>query len=138
MQKIIKTEIKLNKNVSLEINKTDTETLNELIIDSIKDIKGKNIIKLDMREISGAPADYFIVCEGDSTVQVASIAGNIYKRMKQEKAVLPISFEGKNNSTWLLIDYFTTVVHVFYPETREFYNLESLWNDAVKEIIPND
>ena len=112
--------------------------MNELIIDSIKDIKGKNIVKLDMRDISGAPADYFIICEGDSTVQVASIAGNIYKRMKQEKMTLPISYEGKNNSTWLLIDYFTTVVHVFYPETREFYNLESLWNDAVKEMIPEN
>jgi len=128
----------LNKNTSLEIKNPSTESMNDLIIDSIKDIKGKNIVKLDMREISGAPADFFIICEGDSTVQVASIAGNIYKRMKLEKGILPISYEGKNNSTWLLIDYFTTVVHVFYPETREFYNLESLWNDAVKEIIPEN
>ncbi len=128
----------MNKNTSLEIKNPSTESMNELIIDSIKDIKGKNIVKLDMREISGAPADFFIICEGDSTVQVASIAGNIYKRMKLEKGILPISYEGKNNSTWLLIDYFTTVVHVFYPETREFYNLESLWNDAVKEIIPEN
>ncbi len=112
--------------------------MNDLIIDSIRDIKGKNIVKLDMRGISGAPADFFIICEGDSTVQVASIAGNIYKRMKQEKTILPISYEGKNNSTWLLIDYFTTVVHVFYPETREYYNLESLWNDAIKEVYPED
>jgi ribosome-associated protein len=126
----------LNKNKSIEIKNYSTESMNELIIDSIKDIKGKNIVKLDMREISGAPADFFIICEGDSTVQVASIAGNIHKRMKQEMATLPISYEGKNNSTWLLIDYFTTVVHVFYPETREFYNLESLWNDAIKEEIP--
>ena len=128
----------MNKNTSLEIKNPGTESMNELIIDSIKDIKGKNIVKLDMREISGAPADFFIICEGDSTVQVASIAGNIYKRMKLEKGILPISYEGKNNSTWLLIDYFTTVVHVFYPETREFYNLESRWNDAVKEIIPEN
>ncbi len=128
----------MNKNTSLEIKNPSTESMNDLIIDSIKDIKGKNIVKLDMREISGAPADFFIICEGDSTVQVASIAGNIYKRMKLEKGILPISYEGKNNSTWLLIDYFTTVVHVFYPETREFYNLESLWNDAVKEIIPEN
>ena len=125
----------MNKNTSLEIKNRDTESMNELIIESIKDIKGKNIVKLDMREISGAPADFFIICEGDSTVQVSAIAGNIYKRMKLEKGILPISYEGKNNSTWLLIDYFTTVVHVFYPETRNFYNLESLWNDAVKEII---
>ncbi|HHH55107.1 MAG TPA: ribosome silencing factor [Bacteroidetes bacterium] len=111
------------------------ESINDLIIDSIKDLKGKNIISLDMRDISGSPADFFIICEGDSTTHVSSIAGNVYKRMKQEMKTLPISYEGKNNSTWMLIDYFTTVVHVFYPETRKFYNLESLWNDAKTEIF---
>lgn len=113
----------------------DTNTINELIIDSMKDIKAKNIVKLDLRKISGAAADFFIICEGNSTVQVSSIAGNIYKRMKNEMSVLPISYEGKNNSTWVLVDYFSTVVHVFYRETRKFYNLESLWNDANIEII---
>lgn len=117
------------------ISKEEIKTINELIIDSIQDIKGKNIIKLDLRQISGAAADYFIICEGDSTVQVSSIAGNIYKRMKQELSALPISYEGKNNSTWILVDYFTTVVHVFYRDTRKFYNLESLWNDAKMEKI---
>jgi len=108
----------------------DTDTINELIIDSIRDIKGKSITKLDMRKIPGSPADYFIICEGDSTIQVSSIAGNIYKRMKNEMKTLPLSYEGKNNSTWVLVDYFTTVVHIFYRDTRKFYNLESLWNDA--------
>lgn len=119
-----------------EINasgKIDNDSINELIIDSIRDIKGKSITKLDMRKIPGSPADYFIICEGDSTVQVSSIAGNVYKRMKNEKKTLPLSFEGKNNSTWILVDYFTTVVHVFYRDTRKFYNLESLWNDATTE-----
>ena len=128
----------MDKNTSFELKNTDRESINELIIDSIKDLKGKNIVKLDMRSISGSPADYFIICEGDSTIHVSSIAGNIYKRMKQEMDTLPLSYEGKNNSTWMLIDYFTTVVHVFYPETRKFYNLESLWNDAEKETFVED
>lgn len=123
----------MNKTKSLAITKSDADSINDLIIDSIRDIKGKNIIKLDMRHIPGSSADYFIICEGDSTVQVSSIAGNVYKRMKDEMSSLPISFEGKNNSTWVLVDYFTTVVHVFYRETRKFYNLESLWNDAKVE-----
>lgn len=110
--------------------KADIDSINELIIDSIRDIKGKSITILDMRQIPGSPADYFIVCEGDSTIQVSSIAGNVHKRMKNEMNTLPVSYEGKNNSTWILVDYFTTVVHVFYRDTRRFYNLESLWNDA--------
>ncbi len=125
----------MNKNTPLKQKNTELESINDLIIDSIKDLKGKNIISLDMRDISGSPADFFIICEGDSTTHVSSIAGNVYKRMKQEMKTLPISYEGKNNSTWMLIDYFTTVVHVFYPETRKFYNLESLWNDAKTEIF---
>jgi ribosome-associated protein len=124
----------LNKTKSLTIAKSDADLINDLIVDSIRDIKGKNIIKLDMRHIPGSSADFFIICEGDSTVQVSSIAGNVYKRMKDEMSSLPISYEGKNNSTWILVDYFTTVVHVFYRETRKFYNLESLWNDAKVEL----
>ena len=120
-------------NKSKAITEPEADILNDLIIDSIRDIKGKNIIKLDMRHIPGSSADFFIICEGDSTVQVSSIATNVYKRMKNEMSSLPISFEGKNNSTWVLVDYFNTVVHIFYRETRKFYNLESLWNDAKVE-----
>ena len=120
----------MNKNKVLKSSKINIDATNELILDSIRDIKGKNIVKLDLRDVSGAPADYFFICEGDSTVQVSSIANNIYKRLKLEENSFPISFEGKNNSTWVLIDYFTTVVHVFHPEARNFYNLEALWSDA--------
>ena len=123
----------MDKTTNLSLKQKEADSINELIVDSIRDIKGKNIAKLDLRAIVGAPADYFIVCEGDSTVQVNSIANNVFKRMKQERSSSPISFEGKKNSTWMLIDYFNTVVHVFYPETREFYNLEAMWNDAIIE-----
>ncbi|MGE5356768.1 MAG: ribosome silencing factor [Deltaproteobacteria bacterium] len=125
----------MNSIKKLKNNISETDTINEIIIDSIRDIKGKNIIKMDLRHIPGSSADFFIICEGDSTVQVSSIAGNVYKRMKDEMSSIPISFEGKNNSTWVLVDYFTTVVHVFYKDTRKFYNLESLWNDAKVEIF---
>lgn len=123
----------MNKTKSFVQTASEAETMNEIIVDSIRDIKGKNIIKMDLRHIPGSAADYFIICEGDSSVQVSSIAGNVYKRMKNEMSSLPISYEGKNNSTWVLVDYFTTVVHVFYKDTRKFYNLESLWNDAKVE-----
>lgn len=109
--------------------------INDLIIDSIQDIKGKKIAILDMRNISGSSSDFFIICEGDSTVQVSSIANNIYKRMKLENNSLPISYEGKANNTWILLDYFNTVVHVFHRDTRKFYNLESLWNDAEIKLV---
>jgi ribosome-associated protein len=106
------------------------EKLNDLIIDSIQDIKGKNIMKLDLRKLDDAPADFFIICEGDSTTQVRAISENIFKRMKLEAAQTPVHVEGRQNSRWICMDYFYTVVHIFHRETREFYALEELWSDA--------
>lgn len=102
----------------------------ELILDSIRDIKGKNIVRLDLRKLHDRPAEFFFVCEGDSTTQVASIAGNVQKRMKQELGELPKTATGGRHANWICIDYFDVVVHVFYPETRKFYELEDLWSDA--------
>jgi len=106
------------------------EELNDLIIDSIQDIKGKNIVKLDLRHLHDAPTDFFIVCEGESTVQVKSIATNVSARLKKEANNPPNHIEGTDSSQWVLVDFFNTVVHVFYPEAREFYQLEQLWSDA--------
>lgn len=110
-------------------NDSDSSELNELIIDSIQDIKGKNIVKIDLRSLPEAPADYFIICEGDSTTQVSAIAGNVYKRVKNEMGFIPHR-EGQDAANWVLVDYFDTIVHVFYPETRALYDLEDLWSDA--------
>ena len=107
-----------------------TEALNDLIVDSIQDIKGKHIVKLDLRHIDDAPADYFIICEGESNIQVKAIADNIYGRVKREGGMLPTSFEGQQRAHWICLDYFDTVVHVFYKDTRKYYELEALWADA--------
>lgn len=107
------------------------EELNALIIDSIQDIKGKNIIKIDLRQLDDAPTNFFIICEGDSNTQVKSIADNIYGRLKNEGFLLPLHYEGQQNSLWVLLDYFNTVVHVFYKEKRSFYELEDLWGDGI-------
>lgn len=116
-------------NTTIE-NQQSIEELNPLIIDAIQDIKGINIVQLDLRNLAEAPADYFIICEGESNTQVSAIAGNVIKRVKDELGVIPTHREGVNNARWVLVDYFNTVLHVFYPETRKFYELEDLWSDA--------
>lgn len=107
------------------------EQINDLIIDSIQDIKGKNIVKLDLRQLEDAPTDFFIICEGDSNTQVSAIAGNIRKRLKQEAGQIASHIEGERNALWVLMDYFNVVIHVFYNETRKYYELEDLWSDAI-------
>jgi ribosome-associated protein len=120
----------LNSQVKIRQPKITTEELNDLIIESIQDIKGKNIVKLDLRALEDAPAEYFIICEGDSNTQVKALADNIQRRIKEEYGLLPSHVEGTRNALWICIDYFSTVVHVFYRETRTFYELEDLWSDA--------
>ena len=104
--------------------------LNHEIIDAIQDIKGKNIVKLDLRSLDDAPADYFIVCEGDSSTQVKAISDNIGRKLRDKLGIHPNHTEGMDGAKWILVDFFDTVVHVFYPETRAFYEIEDLWSDA--------
>lgn len=120
----------MNSQVNVSQPKITSEELNDLIIESIQDIKGKNIIKLDLRALDDAPAEYFIICEGDSNTQVKALAESIRGRVKETFGMLPSHMEGTQNARWICIDYFSTVVHVFYRETREFYELEDLWSDA--------
>lgn len=107
-----------------------SEDLNDLIIESIQDIKGKNIVKLDLRDLEERPADFFIVCEGDSNTQIRAISEEILYNVKDAWRLMPSHLEGMQNARWVCVDFFTTVVHVFHPEMRSFYELEQLWSDA--------
>ena len=109
---------------------TRTERLNHSIIEGIRDKKGKKIVLLDLRRLGDAPADFFIICEGDSNTHIKAISDSIYKKVKEETLTVPSHVEGSQNAKWVLMDYFNTIVHVFYPETREFYDIEQLWSDA--------
>ena len=116
--------------VSRRAKNPHIENLNLAIVEGIRDKKGKNIIQLDLRKLGDAPADFFIICEGDSSTHIKAISDSVYKRVKDDLQTSPTHTEGTTNATWVLMDYFNTVVHVFYPETREFYELENLWSDA--------
>jgi len=106
------------------------EELNHCIVEGIRDKKGKNIVQLDLRKLGEAPADFFIICEGDSSTHVKAISDSIYQKVKEATRTMPIHTEGSKNASWVLMDYFNTVVHVFHPETRQFYEIEQLWSDA--------
>lgn len=118
-------------NLKTKTRQIDIEELNDYIIQSIQDTKGKNILKLDLRKLDEAPTDFFIICEGNSDTQVKAIANNIEKFVIEKMGERPSHTEGTQQGKWVLVDYFNTVVHVFYRETREFYQLEDLWSDAI-------
>ncbi len=120
----------MQKTLTDNLPYNDVMTIADLIVDSIQDIKGKNILKMDLRDIDEAPSDFFIVCEGESSTQVSAIAGNVEKRMKEEKGIRAALTEGKTGGRWVLVDYFNVIVHIFHPEARAYYEIEDLWRDA--------
>lgn len=111
-------------------HETATEAFADLVVDSIQDIKGKQIVRIDLRGVDDAPSDFFVVCEGESHVQVRAIAENVRRRARDEAGERVGSVEGIAAGNWVCLDYFDTVVHVFGPDVRGFYDLESLWSDA--------
>lgn len=76
-------------------------------------------------------ADYFVICTGTSSTQVRSLAEEVEARLS-ERGIEPHHIEGHRSTSWILLDYSSVVLHVFYKESREFYRLEHLWSDAEK------
>lgn len=90
--------------------------------------KAEALLVLDLQTLSTI-ADYFVICCGNSTTQLRSIAEAIEQSLKAE-GVPVLHREGLPESGWMLLDYGDVIVHVFLPETRDFYSLERLWGDA--------
>ncbi len=104
--------------------------LSEIVIEAIQDKKGIEIVRLDLRNIEEASADFFVICQGNSPTQVSAIAENVVKHAKEIANEKAIGTEGIRLGEWALVDFFNVVVHVFVPAVREQFSLEDLWGDA--------
>jgi ribosome-associated protein len=111
------------------------DDLISVIIKGIDDVKGENILLLDLREIENTVCDYFIICSGNSNTQVNAISGSVQKVVSKTLKDKPWHIEGQTNSEWILMDYVHVVVHVFQKHVRDFYDIESLWGDAKITVI---
>jgi ribosome-associated protein len=92
------------------------------------DKKAVDLTVLDLRKAAGF-TDYFVICSGTNPRQVRAIADAVIERLSGD-GVKPAHVEGYDRSEWVLLDYFDFIVHVFAPETRNFYALERLWGSA--------
>ncbi len=106
------------------------KNLFDVIISAIEDKKGKNIVSIELSAIDGSIADAFVVCNADSTTQVAAIADGIEEEVEKQLGERPRRVEGLTNAVWVVIDYVDIMVHIFLSEARNFYRLEELWADA--------
>ncbi len=98
------------------------------------EIKAEDLVELDLRGVLGY-TDYFVICTGRSDRQVKAIHDRILEGMKKDHGVLAQRVEGVAEARWVLLDYLDVVVHVFTPETREFYGLERLWGEVPARAV---
>ena len=100
--------------------------LNELILEALDDLKGKDIVTLDVRELSDV-MDTLIIASGTSNRHVKSLANNVVEDAKHS-GLQPLGVEGLESGEWALVDFGDIVVHVMLEQTRSFYDLEKLWS----------
>jgi ribosome-associated protein len=109
----------------------------DAIIHGIQEVKGKDIVRLDLRTATNGPADYFVICHGESDRQVEAIANAVEKATHERLREKPWHVEGKPHAEWVLLDFVDVVVHVFHRDKRTWYGLEDLWADATRQTFPN-
>lgn len=119
------------------VNSTDSQVLCDSIVEGMQENKAKDIVVLDLRGVPSAVTDFFVICSGESTTQVDGINNSVLRHTRKELQERPWHQEGKENSEWILLDYVNVVAHIFYKESRSFYDLEDLWADAKRTNIPN-
>ena len=113
-------------------------TLEERIIESIREKKGTNIINIDLTKLNNSICEFFIISQGESNTQVRAIAQNIEEKVKKHLKLNAFHTEGYENSQWILLDYNSVVVHIFQEKTRNYYKLEELWADGLLIIYPDE
>ena len=106
----------------------------KLALETLADQKALEPLLLEVKEHCSF-ADYFIICSGGSKRQVSALAENLREELAKV-GVKPLGVEGMEEGLWVLMDYNTVVVHIFFQEIRSFYDLESLWSDAPKTSAP--
>lgn len=95
---------------------------------ALDELKAKDVVRIDVRELTGV-TDYMLIASGNSNRQVSALADNVIEKSK-ELGVRPLGVEGKDSGEWVLVDLGDIVVHIMQPETRQFYDLERLWQSA--------
>ena len=112
-----------------------SDILANIIIKGMREIKAKEIVSLDLRNIETSVCDFFIVCHGTSSTHTSAIADSVIEETVKSIKEKPWHKEGLTNGDWILLDYGNVVAHIFQKETRDYYNIEKLWGDADIQLI---
>ena len=105
----------------------DAKALAEAIAEVLDSKKGRDI-KVLFVEDKTVLSEYFVICTGNSSTQIKALAGEVEYRIGL-RGLQPYGTEGRDNNSWMILDYSNVIVHIFSREAREFYNLEKLYED---------
>ena len=105
-----------------------------VIANAMLEKKAQNVVSLDLRTIESSICDHFVICNADSTTQVAAIADNVLVKMEERLGAKVLRMQGLENDFWIILDYGDVVVHIFLSEYRDFYRLEDLGADAKRKV----
>ena len=122
--------INMDQTENIELTSLKEATPKELAdaIAEVLDSKKGRDIKVVFVEGKTEIADYFVLCTGNSSTQIKALSGEVEYRIGL-RGVDPDRVEGRDNNTWLIVDYGNVLVHIFSREAREFYNLDKLYED---------
>ena len=103
-----------------------SEEIARIIVRELDEKRAQSLKLLDVEDHT-ILADYFIIATGNSNTQLRALSGYVEERLKKE-GISPLRIEGYHEASWILMDYAGVIVHLFTPQTRQFYNLEKLWS----------
>ena len=107
---------------------TSVATIKKNVIEALEDIKGFDIIELDVRKLTSI-TDYMIITSASSTRQTKALANNVHDKMKELNVEI-VGIEGEGEGDWVLVDIGDIIVHIMTPTTRAYFNLEELWTKS--------
>jgi ribosome-associated protein len=115
----------------------ETKKLVRYITKGIQEKKGRGIVVTDLSKSDGTICRYFVICEGNSPLQVEAITDSVTDTVREKLGEKPTRVVGLENAVWVAMDYVDVMVHIFVPDMRSYYDLETLWQDAKLTTIPD-
>jgi ribosome-associated protein len=117
----------------------DEKNLVEIVVEALKEKKGRQIVTMDLSKLENSICQYFVICQGKTPTQVSALYDSVWDMVYKRLHEKPMGAIGMREAQWIAMDYGTVMLHIFTPELREFYNLESLWADAsiaeIKDVL---
>lgn len=116
----------------------NTNQLVNSIVEGIQEKKGHHISVADLSNIDETLCQYIVICDANSPSHISAISESVREFAQKNAGEKPNAVDGLRSSIWVAMDYSDVMVHIFLPESRQFYDIDHLWEDAKVELVPEE